>query len=465
MGDHPLAALHAEIDVEIRHGHPLRIQQALEEEVVAQRVQIRDAEAVGHQRCGAGAPAAHRHGVLPRPVDELLHDQKVAGETHLDDHAQLVIQPFAVALRRYALGSAVVGQVAIEGRCGALLQHVRQRLALRHRIRRQVVGAQLHRVAAALGEFDAVVQRLRQVREQFAHFRRRAQILLIGVRAFAARIVQHAALLDAHAGFVRLEILRGQEAHVVAGHQRDARCRRQIRGGQDELRLARPAGAHDFQVHPVPERPPPRGQHRRRGVAGQRTAHVAALPQQHNQAVRRGEHGLPLNPPMAASATTGDVRIGGGDKPQQIAIAALRGHQQATAVGAVVVLVVQIHADDGFHAGLPTGAVELDETEQIAVIRERHGRHAELGRPGNQIPYVGKAVVDGVLAVDGEMDELPLGIRGDDLVASLIGHRGCVLGLGGGPRLLRARLLVGDRLGQLLDFAHRLSPTPAKQPS
>ena len=41
--DDPLAAGHAEVDVEIRHGDPLRVQQALEEQVVAERVQLGDA--------------------------------------------------------------------------------------------------------------------------------------------------------------------------------------------------------------------------------------------------------------------------------------------------------------------------------------------------------------------------------------------------------------------------------------
>ena len=44
MSDHFLAAFHAEIDVEIRHGDPFGVQQPLEQEVVFQRIQFRDAK-------------------------------------------------------------------------------------------------------------------------------------------------------------------------------------------------------------------------------------------------------------------------------------------------------------------------------------------------------------------------------------------------------------------------------------
>ena len=62
--DHPVAAVLAEVDVEVGHRHPLRVEKALEQQVVAQRVEVGDAERIGHQRAGAGAaPRADRHAV------------------------------------------------------------------------------------------------------------------------------------------------------------------------------------------------------------------------------------------------------------------------------------------------------------------------------------------------------------------------------------------------------------------
>jgi len=47
--DHAVAAVLAEIDVEVRHRHALGIEETLEQQVVAQRVEIGDAERVGNQ--------------------------------------------------------------------------------------------------------------------------------------------------------------------------------------------------------------------------------------------------------------------------------------------------------------------------------------------------------------------------------------------------------------------------------
>jgi hypothetical protein len=89
--DHPVAAFHAEIDVEIRHRHPFGIEKTLEQQIVGQRVQIGDAERVGHQRTGAGtAPRSDRHPVGARPLDEVGDDQEIAGKAHLDDDASSI---------------------------------------------------------------------------------------------------------------------------------------------------------------------------------------------------------------------------------------------------------------------------------------------------------------------------------------------------------------------------------------
>ena len=66
--DDPVAALHAEVDVEVRHRDAFGIQEALEQQVVLDRIEIGDAERIGHQRAGAGAAArTHRHAVARAP--------------------------------------------------------------------------------------------------------------------------------------------------------------------------------------------------------------------------------------------------------------------------------------------------------------------------------------------------------------------------------------------------------------
>ena len=94
--DHALAAGHGEVDVDVRHGLSARVQEALEEQRVADRVEIGDVQAVGDERPG-GRPAARpdRDAVGAGEADEVPHDQEVVGEAHLLDRLQLELEPAA----------------------------------------------------------------------------------------------------------------------------------------------------------------------------------------------------------------------------------------------------------------------------------------------------------------------------------------------------------------------------------
>ena len=66
--DHPVAPVLAEVDVEVGHRHALRVEEALEQQVVLERVEVGDAERVGDQRARArAAPRPHRHAVRLSP--------------------------------------------------------------------------------------------------------------------------------------------------------------------------------------------------------------------------------------------------------------------------------------------------------------------------------------------------------------------------------------------------------------
>ena len=94
VADHAVAAILAEVDVEVRHRHALGIQEALEQEAVAQRIEIGDAEGVRDERAGPGAaPRSDGHAVALRPVDEVGDDQEVPGEPHLHDRRRLEVEP------------------------------------------------------------------------------------------------------------------------------------------------------------------------------------------------------------------------------------------------------------------------------------------------------------------------------------------------------------------------------------
>ena len=95
--DDAVPALHAEIDIEIRHRHSLRIQEAFEQQVVLQRVEIGDAEHVGDQRaCTGAASRAHRDVLLLGPANEVGDDQEVAGKSHVADDVEFFLEALAI---------------------------------------------------------------------------------------------------------------------------------------------------------------------------------------------------------------------------------------------------------------------------------------------------------------------------------------------------------------------------------
>src|SRR3970282_1615501 len=63
--DHPVAPVLAEIDVEVGHRDALRIEEALEQQVVAQGVEIGDAERISDRRSGPPAARVRRYPARP----------------------------------------------------------------------------------------------------------------------------------------------------------------------------------------------------------------------------------------------------------------------------------------------------------------------------------------------------------------------------------------------------------------
>ncbi len=116
--DHTVTAILTKVDIEVRHRHPFRVEEALEQQVIFQRVEIGNRQAVCHQRAGTGTtPRPHRHAIVFGPVDEVRHDQEIAREAHLNDGTELELQPFQV-FRQSGSAGCLVG---IQGR-HALLQ-------------------------------------------------------------------------------------------------------------------------------------------------------------------------------------------------------------------------------------------------------------------------------------------------------------------------------------------------------
>ena len=97
---HAAAAVVVEIDVDIGQRNTVRIEETLEQQVVGDGVDLRDAETVGHGRSGRRASSRTHRDVqfLARRADEILHDEEVARETHRLHDVQLEAQPLLLLL-------------------------------------------------------------------------------------------------------------------------------------------------------------------------------------------------------------------------------------------------------------------------------------------------------------------------------------------------------------------------------
>ena len=90
---HLSASVVIKVGINIRQRDTVRVQETLKQKVVFHRVNLRDTETIGHHRaCRRATSRSHHHAkFLARRVDEVLHDEEVAGETHRFHHVQLKV--------------------------------------------------------------------------------------------------------------------------------------------------------------------------------------------------------------------------------------------------------------------------------------------------------------------------------------------------------------------------------------
>ena len=215
---HDLAAARiAEVHVDIRHGHALGIQKALEKEAVFHRLDVCDRQAVRNDTARRAAAArtdgdTDALGVAHKVGD----DQKVVDKAHALDHVLLVFELRALLVRPFAiaLGEAV----------GAELFKVCERgVALRHLEFRQMVLAERKLQIAALGDLAGVLDRLGIVGKQRRHLLGRTKIEALRLIAHAVFVVHGLARLDAEQHVVRVGIFFSKIVRVICHDEREPR--------------------------------------------------------------------------------------------------------------------------------------------------------------------------------------------------------------------------------------------------
>ena len=93
MGHDPIPIPVREVHVEIGRGDPFRIEESFEDQVVLQRVKVRDPNDVPHRAARAGTPEPDEDAVIPGVLHVVRDDQEVPREPHLFDDREFVFEP------------------------------------------------------------------------------------------------------------------------------------------------------------------------------------------------------------------------------------------------------------------------------------------------------------------------------------------------------------------------------------
>ncbi len=403
--DHALTAADREVDVDVRHRPAGGVQEALEQEVVLERVDVGDAEAVGDDRAGRGATArTDRDAVLLRVADEVPDDQEVRGEAHLLDHAELELEPGD------GLGRRRVAVAAAQAFGGDAAEHLLGLGPVRRRKARQQQLAEGDLDVAALGDLERVRNRLRPGRERLVHLLRGLQVELVRVEAQLRRLERRLRLHAEQCGVIAV-VLAAQVVHVrgpderpaeLAGDPGDPLVGLVLLGDAVDLELEVDVlGAEDLQqVVDVGT-----------GVVGAVLDEAPA--ESRGETAGQGDHALRVTLEQARV----DVRLAARETLQKTCRAELdqvleaglvRGQQRQVVALPLRLLLdlpdvvdeVGLEAHDRLDPVLAARLEELDRSVHHAVVGEAQRRHPELGRARrHRVDLVG-AVEQRVFAVD-----------------------------------------------------------------
>ncbi len=286
-----------------------------------------------------------------RVLDDVPHDQEIAGELELADDRQLARDLLAYLGQQ----TVVAGIAARDAEPGHLLEKALLRLAGRHRVAGERVAEIGERERAALGDRARRAQRRRAIREQRRHLGRRFQPALAVGRQAAADLVDGGVGARAGEHVVDPLLRRSGVADVIGGDDTDAVRGRLRLGRARAVRLRRLQVALRFEEDVAcAERVDQRRQIRTRRRAGERDQPGRVLGEQRGRCRRNG--------------VLGDSFLHARHQAAKIAVAGaiLDEQQQRRRAGQR-----DLGADDRPHAGLLRGGEEAWRAREPVAIGER----------------------------------------------------------------------------------------------
>ena len=222
-----LTAFVAEIHVEIRHTDAFRVQKPLEDQVVPDGVNVRNADAVSRDAARTGATTrADRDALTFGVVDVIKDNEVIVGIAHGLDHADLILQAVFVGLR-HVRPIAAFQTLPTEFLKVCLIVHPVRCLVIRD-LGVTKLEVKLTLVCDLLG----VLTGFRYHREEIVHLVGGLDVELVGLELHPVGVLNGLAGLDAQQDALHLGILFPQVVGVVGSRHGDARLPRQF----DELR-------------------------------------------------------------------------------------------------------------------------------------------------------------------------------------------------------------------------------------
>ena len=400
--DDLLTAADAEVNVNIRHGHSLRVEESLEVQGVLHGVNVGDIQAVGHHGPRSGTtPRAHGNALALGVADEVGDDEEVVHKAHAANHVHLHLQPLLVLLPgpRVPLLEALAAQ--------ALKIGVPVRLPFRQLERRQVVDSKLEVHLTHLGNLGGILYGLRALGKEGAHLLFTLDVELLGLKAHAVGVLQPLARLDAHEHILHHRVLSGEVVGVVGGHQGNPRLSVEAENPGVHRLLLVDAVVLNLQVVAVLPKDVPHLQ----GV-GQRPLVVprheppgnfpAQAGRQGDEALTVGPQQLHIHPRSAVKA----LHIGHGHQIAEVAVPRLIFTQQHQVAGGAVQLSgvvepgpgchIHLTADDGLDARPQAGPVKVHSAEHHSVVGDGHSLLPQLLDPLHQLLDAAGPVQQGV---------------------------------------------------------------------
>ena len=210
-------SLIVEVHVDIGHLGALWREEALEDEVVFQRVEGGDVERVRDDGARRRAAArTHADALLLGPARELLHDEEVRGEALAADDVVLVLKTLDHVCRE---GVAVA---LLEAGDGLLAQHGLVGLSCRQWEARQDDLAELQRDVALVCDLERGLQALRVLAQGLCHLLRRLHVELVVGELHAVFVCQVLAHADAQHEVLGIGVLALKVVEVVGSHRLQA---------------------------------------------------------------------------------------------------------------------------------------------------------------------------------------------------------------------------------------------------